>query len=180
MQRSRFIILVIGLAVAILPVSAQSQRQQDDHVRPVSFNDAIKIMDDADVASAFDRSDTLAKEVDRRGVGFPLTQNVKMVLTQKGATTTLLTTIGHAAEKRRKKIDSLYDEFNKESQDRTNIEARRRAITLGRELRDMIGDPDLLIGSEKDLREVVRWLNDNLPKMEAKVAAMSKGQKEPY
>src|SRR5580765_8715423 len=110
MQRSRFIILVIGLAVAILPVSAQSQRQQDDHVPPVSFNDAIKIMDDADVASAFDRSDTLAKEVDRRGVGFPLTQNVKMVLTQKGATTTLLTTIGHAAEKRRKKIDSLYDE----------------------------------------------------------------------
>jgi len=180
MKPQYLFILLIGTLLMVSPVAAQEPVNTGlpEYVPPVSFSDALKIMGDESVKSAFDRSGALAKEVDRRWVGFPLTQNVRLTLIQKGATEGVLSAIERAAKVRTEKIGLLYEEFSKEYADKQSIDAGRRAIALGRELRDTIGDPELLIMSERDLREVAHWFIDNLPKIEARLADRIKRGKD--
>ncbi len=92
-----------------------------------------------------------------------------------GAKEGLLTAIARKQKKRSEEIIQLNKEYRENFPGR-DVETRRKLIALGRELLDRIGDPDLLVGAERTLRELVVYLKEVLPKMEMRLHEMLKSK----
>jgi len=151
--------------------SAKSDRYRPDYISPLSYSDALKMLTDKSISSSFDRSDNVEREVERRGIGFPWTPHVRMVLLNNGAAQGLITAVERHAQRRIDKIAKLDKEF-RELFPEKDAWSMQRLLDVGNELLETIGPVELRVGTKEDFGELVEYLKKFLVRHEARLAEL--------
>lgn len=164
--------LVLISFASVKSVAQEPVPAAPEFVKAVSFSEVLAGLDDESVKSSFDRNGILIKAIADRGVGFALGGNAVKDLTRLGANEALLDAIKNGQPKRQAEIDRLDKEF-RENSPKNDVISLQKAIAAGWELLDKIGDPDLLVGEESELRAIVTYLKKRLPNMEKRLRLLT-------
>jgi hypothetical protein len=92
--------------------------------------------------------------------------NAKDVLVKAGASEGLISAIKSGQEKRLNEVHRLMKEYY-ETPNEFGVDRLQKRIAVGKELRDRLGDTELLVGEEREWGVLVEYFKTNLPKMEA-------------
>lgn len=157
---------VVLLCLSSIGFGQQTIPVVPEYVPPVSFSDVLKGLGDESIHSMFDRNRDLSRAIADRGIGFGFGANAKDVLVKAGASEGLISAITNGQRKRLDEIHRLWKEYN-DNRNGLGSERLQKHIALGKELRDRIGDPELLVGEERGWSGLFNYLKTSLPKKEA-------------
>ena len=174
---------VFGFLMLFCMVTAVWGQEKDDRslevVKNVSFSEVLTGLGDKDVSSYFDRNQILARAVDDRGLGFALSPNARRVIKEAGGSELLFIALERGETKRTEAIPRLIKELRIPGDKTISDIGRRIAISKERiakitALIYTLGDRNLLVGDEFDLRQYVDWAEKALVSAERGLAQLLK------